>query len=189
MSFLTSCRKNETKLYYINDAFKSWALFQDGSYWIYQNKETSVMSKIIVSTQPEYYFSPPAPAQYRFQEVYSKFSGGFLLNSAISSYGDDATLSLRDFTDSEDQVLSYYETLNLSNSSSPSSKVVERLDSCRINNNVFRNVIHTMDTASYKTKFFRKDYYFVQHVGLVKFSIKTESTDSSWSLVLWNVIQ
>jgi len=186
---LYSCKKNSTSVDYIDNSFKPWALFQKGSYWVYLDEKKQIVDSTYINIQPITFLSPPAPASHQYECVTFNISNSFIKTCVINAGGDNPMLTFWDFN-SNNEVLDNYNTNGLGTPLSPiGCSLVEIIDSVVINSNIFTHVVHTKDTNNYYPHQWRKDYYFAKNIGLLKFSIKTDSIDSTWSLLRWHVVQ
>ncbi len=179
---ITGCNKNAEK-YYVQDSFKQWSLFQYGSYWIYANDKNANNDSSYVYSGPSTWFYKPI-GDGKFYEVISyqiMNIGEFRLGAKT----DNSVLIIEGKFQAGGYVLTSSVTSNLSDKVSPTCWVIKRYDSITVNNQLFFDVIHTRDTFSNSIN----DYYFGKKVGLIKFAIKNEYIDSTWSLVRWHSVQ
>ena len=187
--FVFSCNKSSTTTYYISDSFKAWSLFQPGSYWVYLDEKKQMPDSIYLDSKPISYFTPPKPASIQYEIIDYQISNGFLNYAAIECGENGSNLGLSDFYSNDSYALSTGVIDNTMTMVSENCRLIERLDTMVINNYKFTNVIHTRDTNNFLTHIWRKDYYFAKNIGLLKFSIKTPKTDSTWSILRWHIIQ
>jgi hypothetical protein len=103
----------------------------------------------------------------------------------LRAYTNNSELFLKDLYTDGATSLSYMVTAALSDHVTINCGVINRYDTLIVNNNKFTNVIHTRDSSYYSIK----DYYYAMKIGLIKYSLKTTSIDSTWSLVRWHVYQ
>jgi hypothetical protein len=71
-------------------------------------------------------------------------------------------------------------------------RYVEKIDTLVLNNNKFVDVIHTRSSDNNRYPYYENclnDYYFARNIGLIKYSVQTDTYDSTWSLVRWHTIQ
>jgi hypothetical protein len=183
---LISCKKQTPTVYYINDSFKKWTLFQKGSFWIFYNEQSNNIDSIYISETPTSWYSPAEPIAIQY--ILIKLSNSFLIQYLISSGPNDPVLSVEDIYSTDRNVFCYAQIVGSSIYASPTCKLVEKLDKYVINNNMFFNVIHTRD-SNFVKPIITKDYYFVQNIGMVQYSIKTTSSDSTWSILRWHIVQ
>jgi hypothetical protein len=141
--------------------------------------------------QPRHGFTPPPSENLdHYEGFYYDVSNSFLKNVSIDRGTDDSFASLGIFypDDAGFPGLSSSIAAGIGSGSSDFFKLVEKIDTMFINSNRFTNVVHTRSTSTYYDNL-QNDYYYVKNIGLVKFSIKTNSFDSTWSLMRWHVIQ
>jgi hypothetical protein len=188
-----SCKKKDSpQILYIDNSFKEWVLFQKGTYWIYLNEGNTFLDSSIVSTNPESGYYPPLAeaAAFHYETIRYKIANSFINNAEIA----------RDYNGSSINFGTYYPDgvvfPSLFNGytnaswlgSSDYCSFVEKIDSMIINTNKFKNVIHTRVVNSYYNNL-QFDFYFVKNVGWVKYSIKTSTMDTTWSILRYHVVQ
>jgi len=154
--------------------------------WIYYNEQSNKIDSIYIPETPTSWYSPPEPIAIQY--ILIKLSNSFLVQYLISAGPNDPVLSVTDIYSTDRNVFCYAQIVGSSIYASPTCKLVEKLDKYVINNNMFFNVIHTRD-SNFVKPIITKEYYFVQNVGLVQYSIKTTSSDSTWSILRWKVLQ
>jgi len=188
---VSSCKKKGTSIYYIDNSFKEWVLFQKGSYWVYLNEKRQVQDSTYINMQPRYGFTPPESENLDcYEQIYYDVSNSFLRSVSINRDPGDSYVSLWVFYPDD----ATFTSLNSSitdgtwSESSNNFELVEKIDTMLLNNNRFINVIHTRSASTYYDNL-QNDYYYAKNIGLVKFSIKTNAFDSTWSLLRWHVIQ
>jgi hypothetical protein len=188
---LCSCYKRKPATYYIDASFKEWVVFKKGSYWVYLNEKRQSEDSTFINMQTRDAISLPGQeGPDCFEGFYYDLSNGFI--SAVSGQRDynESYASYSVFFPDE-YSMTGLSTANLKipvDESYHTPILVEKIDTMFLNNNKFTNVIHTRDTI----KFFNNlqdDFYFVKNIGLIKFSIRTNSFDSTWSILRWHVIQ
>ncbi|HEY5122224.1 MAG TPA: hypothetical protein VIK14_00665, partial [Ignavibacteria bacterium] len=54
---VTSCKKKGTTTYYIDNSFKEWVLYKQGSYWIYLNEGKGRLDSTFISQAPDDFLS------------------------------------------------------------------------------------------------------------------------------------
>jgi hypothetical protein len=189
---VSNCKKKGTTTYYIDNSFKEWVLFQKGSYWVYLNEKRQVQDSTYIIMQPRYGFTPPPSENLdHYEQIYYDVSNSFLKSVAINREPGDSYVSLEFFYPDDG---AGFTGLNSSitdgtwSGSSNSFKLIEKIDTIFLNSSRFTNVIHTRSTSTYYDNL-QNDYYFAKNIGLVKFAIKTNTFDSTWSLMRWHVIQ
>ena len=179
---ITGCNKTEEK-YYVQGSFKEWSLFQYGSYWIYLNEKSGRVDSSWVYTGPSTWFYKPIGDGKLYEVISFQIMniGPFKLGAKT----DNSILLIEGKFFSGGYALTSLVTSNLSDQVSSSCWVMKRYDSLIVNNQMFFNVIITRDTFSNSIN----DFYFAKKVGLIKFAIKNEYGDSTWSLVRSHIIQ
>lgn len=188
---ISGCTKFTPTNYYIDNSFMPWALFQKGSYWVYLNDNGQVLDSTYITAKSDTGFNPPLSENSdHYEWITYQVSNGFYKVAQICKEQNDSYLLLSGFYPRGYwfYVLNSFMTTGLTSVSPYSLYVVERLDTMHLNNNLFTNVIHTRDTDYYENSW-RHDYYFAKNIGLVQFSVKTSTFDSTWSLVRWHVVQ
>ncbi len=188
---ISGCKKFTPTYYYIDNSFKAWTVFQIGSYWVYLNENSQLPDSTYISAKPDSGYNPPVSQDADHYEFISyQVTNGFYQVAEICKEQSDSYLLLGGFYPRGFwfYVLNSYMTTGPTSISPYSLYVVERLDTLRLNNNLFTNIIHTRDTDYYEGSW-KHDYYFAKNIGLVKFSVKTSAFDSTWSLMRWHVIE
>jgi len=188
-TLLYSCKKNSTSVDYIDNSFKPWALFQKGSYWVYLDEKAQIIDSTYINMQPLTYLSPPAPASHQYECITYNISNSFIKTCVLNADGNNPFLNFWDFNSDNEVLDNYSANGNHTQNYSTGFSLVEIIDTVIINSKVFTNVVHTKDTNNYYLHRWRKDYYFAKNIGLLKFSIKTDAIDSTWSLLRWHTIQ
>jgi hypothetical protein len=181
-------QKGLSVVYYIDDSFKQWVLFQPGTYWIYLNEKSNTEDSLFVDSTQSHYFQPPPPTQIQHEGIAYSISNGFISSAVIGCGRNSSYLNLKDFN-SDNYALGSGVIYNDLNEISPSCWLIEKIDTFIVNNNKFLNVVHTRDTNNYYPHNHIKDYYFAKNIGLLKFSIKTNTIDSTWSILRWHINQ
>ena len=188
-----SCKKKDSpQILYIDNSFKEWVLFQKGSYWIYLNGMNSVLDSSYVSTKPEGGYYPPLPenAAFHYEAISYKLANSFIKYAKISRDPNGSFISFSTYYPNEAVFPALFNGYTNASwlGSSDYCSFVEKIDSMIINTNKFKNVIHTRVVNSYYNNL-QFDYYFVKNVGWVKYSIKTSTMDTTWSLLRYHVVQ
>jgi hypothetical protein len=184
-----SCKKNEED-YYIQSSFKEWTLFNKGSYWIYSVDSSNTLDSMFINQDPEtILYSPDGGGKHYEITSYSVSGfGEFIVSAGI----DNSFFSMAGGITGSGDIVNYFTTAILSDHVSTTCWVIKRNDTLLVNNNIFLDVIHTRDTSSAHSNHkvpSTRDYYLARNVGLIKFSLKTDTINSTWSLVRWHVKQ
>lgn len=179
---ITGCHKTEEK-YYVQGSFKEWALFQYGSYWIYLNEKSNRVDSSWVYDGPSTWFYKPS-GDGKLYEVIS-FQILNIGEFRLGARTDYSTLLIEGKFLSGGYALTSLVTSKSSEHVSQTCWVMKRYDSLLVNNQLFFDVIQTRDTFSNSVN----DFYFAKKVGLIKFAIKNEYGDSTWSLVRSHIEQ
>jgi len=187
-----SCKKKETPQYFnIDKSFKDWSLFQKGSYWVFLNEISLQMDSSYVTTDPRIGYLPPDPDVINhYEQIYYELTNSFIKYVEINKNSSESDMSFStDYADNTvfAALFSGY-TDGSWFGSAYSCSFVEKIDTMIVNTNKFRDVIHTRVIDSYYNNL-QFDYYFVKNVGWVKYSIKTSTMDSTWSLLRYHVVQ
>jgi hypothetical protein len=181
-TFMVSCKKEPEKIY-VQDSFKEWACFQNGSYWIYLNESSnrSDSSSLYYGPSTWFYKLTGDGKLYEMNSYQIQNIGEFRVGARV----DYSFFSVQGIFLHGTYVLTSSVTSGLSDQVSQTCWVLKRYDSLTVNNQLFSDVIHTRDTFSNSIN----DYYVAKNVGLIKFAIKNGYGDSTWSLLRYHVIQ
>ena len=191
LALFSSCSKKKAITYYIDNSFKEWVLFQKGSYWVYFNDSSHMLDSAFVDMQPRYGLSPPETEHMdHYQSIYYTVTSSFIRDVYIGRDPDESYVAIGFFYPKNDvfKALNSGYTNGSWNGSSSFTSLIEKIDTMILNYKKFTNVIHTRtneviyDSSQY-------DFYFAKNIGLIKFSAKTNSFDSTWSLMRWHIIQ
>ena len=170
-------------------------LFQKGSYWIYRNEENQTLDSSYINIQPLTEWN--STTEMISYAVSNSFIQNVLLIGATDlDLGSDsfADIIMSNPPDGHYMALTsaYAVGNSTSNWLSAYCHFVEEIDTIFLNNNKFVNVIHTRAYVNNSCPYYDNylnDYYFAKNIGLVKYSIQTDTYDSTWSLVRWHAIQ
>jgi len=179
---VSSCKKKDEN-YYIQDSFKEWTLYKQGSYWIYLNEGKGKLDSTFISQAPDDFLSHSNEDNHNYEII--TYVVDHIGQFGIRAYTNNSELFLKDLYTDGATSLSYMVTAALSDHVTTNCGVINRYDALIVNNNKFTNVIHTRDSSYYSIK----DYYYAMKIGLIKYSLKTTSIDSTWSLIRWHVVQ
>jgi hypothetical protein len=186
------CKKKEPTYYYIDNSFKEWVLFQKGSYWVYLNENNQILDSTFINMQPRTGFTPPESEGIdRFEQTYYDLSNSFIKSVAIDCDHNYSFASLELNFQTDGVGYTAISSAMLKGTGAGGYNyltLVEVLDTLILNSNIFLNVIHTRTLDPFNDNIYN-DGYFAKNIGLVKLSIKTDSFDSTWSLLRWHVVQ
>jgi len=178
--FLPDCKKPEEKIY-VQDAFKEWTLFQYGSYWIYLNEKNSRSDSAYLYSYPlTLFYKLPGDGKLYELIIFQVLNIG---EFKLAAEKDKSIMLILGKV--RGYALASLVTSGLSDQVSTTCWVVNRYDSLVVNNHMFLDVIHTRDTFSNSIT----DYYFAKKIGLIKYAIKNELGDTTWSLLRYHVVQ
>jgi hypothetical protein len=182
------CNKKEETRYYVPEYLKQYALFKEGSYWIYKNEITGDNDSNYITIPPlvkytQYYSYDPI-----CQTCETKYEGNPLRGSFLTNNDCDFSFSItggycllnRSFNAGFVFKLDQYDTY----------KELMIFDSLQINGNNYRDVLNTQ--YIYTTN--NNDstiltFYLVKGIGLVKFNQRINDKDTTWSLIRCNAKQ
>ena len=192
---MTNCKK-EPGVYYIDQEFKEWALFKEGSYWIYINEKNATSDSTYIQVPPVEMFLPTDPGEIHHEAIFIEYTSTFISKSEIQALQPanptgNLTTSMVGIRDnySYNYCLSDAMVKTTLQDQIFNCKVIERYDTIILNANRFHNVIQTQDSETVNGDYCIKNYFFAKNIGLLKYSIRTSTFDSTWSLLRWNVIQ
>jgi len=194
---------------------KNIGKFDSGSIWIYRNDSTGIPDTVTVVNKASDYlvFDQDYEFSSEYTETYlhSDFLKSIILSfdcspwsASMTGYSDKLELKIK----VSDSTIRRYMALwpdQLAGQEATSPCLcpdgtcflfkTEVLDSCTVNNNKFTHVIHTSlrtaDTTKPGSYIFRRDYYFVKNVGLIKLREHDlmYGLNRSYSIINWRVIQ
>lgn len=188
---LMSCRK--TNPYYpISPTLLQYCYFKEGSHWIYKNENGGFLDSCHIKIPPLFSTSTfDQENEYYYDFVDMNFRSNFLdwghLQSTpdfdfgvITSHKCSFIGSIRTDAIVGRKILwgpsIIYQTLEL-------------FDEYKLNNVIFKNVIHTKIVQPYDYDSVVCHYYFCKNIGLIKYQQHVFNTDSTWSLLRWYVVQ
>jgi hypothetical protein len=193
---LFSCKK-EPEFYPISDNFKGWFLFQNGSYWVFQNDSTGTLDSVYLTSTPKSYRVPGSQKsdpilEAIFVQYHSSFFEAIDVVSGIS--GNDYLSVIFFSTTNEILGLIYnlpvpgtYSRLYLGKGILFQNLLFYPNFELNIKN--YNSVYQTRCTNinNYRTDTY--NFYFAKNVGLIKLSGTWNDTTRSWSLIRHSVIQ
>ncbi len=190
---VTGCSSSTTiPTYKISDLFKSYCLFQPGSYWIYTNDQNPSSDRVSVGEIDESTRFDPTTNDYRYEAIEMNINSNPLnitmfeltagntqveagqMNSLMRMYMNDGSYFLvfsPQYPIGEEIPLG--ETIGRYTN-------VEVLDSLTVLDNLYTDVYHTqviMDATATEYQ-----YYIAKNFGLVRFSATSETQTYSYSL-------
>jgi len=181
------CNKEKTSDYYIDNAFKEWVLFQQGSYWVYLENNSNLRDSTYINKQPTSFLSGEVNRREHIDySVNSSFLKGLVITREL-----DYSFAMYEFYYPNDN---YFQALNSGYTSGAYSGptrycvLIEKIDTMTLNNIKYANIIHTRSTYIMYDNM-QNDCYFVKNIGLIKFRKRSDSFDSTWSILRWHVIQ
>ena len=188
--FSISCKK-ELPHYYVSDAFKSWTVFNKGSYWIFQNDSTLIFDSVFVTVNPSFLeFKPNSSnANFTLERIEMSYSSVFFHSSMITidEGGQYEAFFIQINNDlfhillasSADNFIQYHEnTIDGSIYQLLSSDSVFYLGPEK-----FYKVVSTQYTINKK----KWTCWFARDIGLIKVTGENTSPDFSWSLLRYHI--
>jgi hypothetical protein len=173
---LTDCSKNKSGHLYIPQLNKDLALFNKNSYWFYLNEKTSKPDCTYVKSDPQFYTYTDQDGSSESDNILVPYDGKFFLDVYM--------------TGSIDGVLLNAPVVHCGSIVAYAPFKVEKIDSLYLNNHKFLNVYHTrFPSLTVHSDSVIFDTYMVPHIGIIKITKKTLGTDTTLSIVRWNVIQ
>jgi len=204
IALLTTCSKSPVKQsitlgpeYNISAEFKTWTIFNKGSWWVYKNEKTNFADTTKLTHGPFYnkelcgncpvieymwfYMTGPVVIQYDVE-------GGKNENASLHIRKDDGS-----------EILAFTNKTLTDPAHSDSSgygfkyQFIEKLDSMVMNGKTISNIYHTK--LSWQKTYYEDppylgcDYYFAKGIGLILLKKNYPSTDTTWSLMDWHTVQ
>ena len=186
---LCNCKK-EPSVYYVQDSFKEWTVFQKGSYWVFLNENNKSFDSNFINENPSITYIPSTPPQEEIIGI--NLNSNFIEDYSIRAGAQNISfLRISLYAPDIDPIaLSTWVTNGTSNQASNYCWLVKVHSTLLINGNTFNNVIQMRDSNNlYDGTKSIKNYYYVKNVGLVKLERKLNEADTIWSLVRWQVLQ
>jgi hypothetical protein len=192
MVILASCAKKTDSTIYIPDQFKKYSLFKLGSYWIFKNEKSFSTDSSYISKPPfmqyEQFENNGTTSTLEFCQIY--YEGKLINHTSISAY--HYTMWLLNAYASSCLIPGCFSPGFVNNETSYSTfKTIEYLDSLKINNNLFRSVIHTQHTDFFSNNdTVIYNYYLAPGIGLVKFELfnsHANRADTTWTLIKYHI--
>jgi hypothetical protein len=191
---LSSCKK-DPDYYPLSTEFQKYYLFQQGSYWVYENDSTGVLDSVYLEKPPQYFdifYQEESPKYQRVSmDVNSVNFISYRADAAFYEGQDFLQMRFPTHADYDQPVLisggmavEHYDHLNAY------YKYIQSFYAMTLNGKDYSDVIQT------QTFFLNDDYsvdeyrfYFAKNVGLIKLSGHWNDTTQSWSLVRYNIVQ
>lgn len=182
---IVSCNKHDEN-YYVQDSFKDWTLFKNGSYWIYLDEKSNTIDSVWVMDFPEEYFYAPDDGGKHYEII--RYTVADLAEFILSGGIDESYLRIEGAA-GRDIINSSSVTANITDHVSSRCGVINRYDTLQINHIKFPHVIHIRDSSNNSVFFKVADYYFARNIGIIKYSVTNDSITISKSLLRWHVNQ
>ena len=185
---ISSCKKDEKQYLDVDQSFREWVLFRKGSYWIYLNERSMKKDSSYLTNEPSFGYLPPDPdINKHYQQIYYQLENSFIKTVEIDRGINESMLAF-DHSFPVGIFVTLFDgyTNGTSMGTEYNCYYIEKIDTMIINSNVFTNLIHTKVVIPNTLQY---DYYFMKNVGWVKYSIKTNTIDTTWSLLRYHVIQ
>lgn len=185
---LSSCRKN-SYCFLIPPDFKEWTFADQNSYWIYKNDSTGREDSISVSNDPGIITGscPEYSSQYHDESYFETYY--FYTGSPFgSTYKIMASNCFTKFSiDYDNTFIPAYLVNGEDQCEAVGYTFIEKIPMMSLNGHEFNDVIHTK--YSHYQGLFEYEFYIARHIGIIKVKQQTMESDSTWSLLRWNVIQ
>jgi hypothetical protein len=186
----TECHKKSQKTTeYIPSELKDYALFQPGSFWIYKNENTGNIDSTFISKKPEFIYYSASYDNNTITELCQVFyEGPFLSTTNLSPstyhiiFPDYSFEAINPISFKPDQIFELDGATTL--------KYFPLVDSMKIGNNTFYDIFITQwQFVSLQHDTTTNTCYFVKKVGLIKFNHKAPTSDSTWNILRFHVLQ
>ncbi len=189
---IISCTKKPDPIHYtISNDFRKWVDFQNGSYWVYLNENSSFVDSCYFSgarlTATVYNYKDQG---YIYDDISISLTSKFCRIIFIQANADYSFARIGTIQGgAEYQLRTNANVGQKIRIGLGTYEEVEVLDSLRINNNTFLNIRHTRTIYPMLPGDIIQDYYFSNGVGLIKFHQSFLNTDSTWSLLRYHTNQ
>jgi hypothetical protein len=195
--FVCSCKKKEAVLIYIPDDLKAYSVFYPGSGWKYLNETTGTYDTTWVRSNPTFsFYSIGEDVREKTEQCVMSYQGPLMGLADIDPYGYGLKFSgLYGIA-----ICSHSYAPGIVYGALPSGTLtnIAQLDSLKVNNHVFHDVLVTQsqDILTMKGTSPSKinedtltiTFYFVKKVGLIKIIHRQNSADTCWSLVDYKTV-
>jgi hypothetical protein len=182
--FSFGCKKDQ-KHYYISATVKDLGFFQKQSYWIFKNENTQEMDCTYVFKDPiiwtENTDSKDEPLE---DQIFVYFNSSFLKSFQLRGE------FLFGYMNNGSGCELYMGGIGIGQSLGTDSNYtyIDNYDTLTVNGNTYHSVYHTRYTAII-TDTLTYEFYLVPHIGAIKISKKFAQTDTTYTLIRYNVIQ
>jgi hypothetical protein len=185
------CKKNKIDYKTIPDDFKQWYLYQQGSYWIYQNNKTSMIDCTYISTPPIFSQGKLERDDGSIYEIDDNIAIYFNCNLIHYCSIDPLEVFLFLYPGTTNNIYgSNFEKGVKYTYSDIAYEYVTDYDSLLINNQYFHNVRCTRDwygLTSGDTTI--NTFFYSQHIGLISFNKNYGKFDTTWNLIRFHALQ
>jgi hypothetical protein len=189
--FISSCKK-EGKHYYISEEFKSWCLFQRGSYWIYSNDSTMLLDSVFLTSDPllidvQSNQDKGSPTHQVIEMNLSSLLFKYCRIDATTNGDEIFWMSISN--NNPTALWAHYPQYFIPTSNYTTIEQYKTLaydSTFIIGSNNFSNVVQTQYSLGTSDKFV---FYFAKHIGLIKVIFETPDSTVSWSLLRYHAIQ
>ena len=184
---MNACTKEH--ITYVDDSFKLWTYFKNGTYWIYINEKTNTYDTNYIIGDASITYNPDTPPQYEY--IHLNLTSNFIKSYVIYVEHHESMLKigLNGPLWANGDVLSSSVIAGTSDSISRECRLINVHDTMMINGTLFANVIQTRDSTVDNGNTVVADFYFVKNFGLVRFDATIENPDFltidtyAWSLL------
>jgi len=191
---LFSCKK-DPDFYPVSDEFKPWFLFQQGSFWIFQNDSTLDLDSVYIKSPPAYYNVPNPDRTYSRQAISIQYQSSFFeFIDVLSSTSGSDFLSIHIYNSIVfPGLISNFPIKGEYKSTSGSATVL--FENLRYYPDYILNFTHYKDVCqtrwTYTEPTFNKifNFYFAKNIGLIKVDGNWNDTSRSWSLLRYHAVQ
>jgi hypothetical protein len=192
---ISGCKKNTAQTQDdIPQQYKDYGIFQVGSYWIFKNEITREIDSSYVLYPPNYgcenFFGVQGGPIWEY--CFIDYGGNLILQASMTPYEYDITFPSKIMDD-------FYCPCLMSTSSEHHIvdddkhylfKNLVYFDSLEINNKMFYQVINSQwkwihgasDTLT-------ASYFIAKSIGFIKLKLGNNTSDTTWSLLRYHVIQ
>lgn len=187
----TGCKKSQEH-YTVPDWFKRWTVFNKNSYWIYWNEVTGLQDSIFVPDNPDVWGYTEYSTDPIKDRITVDYKGGVLTRFTIYAESKDfADLEVTDnYSGTQALSTSLIAVPQFYSGNGHTYGVVEVFKTLLINDVQYSNVYHSRYSfIAASDDSVVKDYYFVEYKGLVKYSKRVGTVDTTWSLLRCQVFQ
>jgi hypothetical protein len=188
---ISACNKNKINHKTIPDDLKQWYLYQQGSYWIYQNNKTSKIDCTYISAPPIFSQGKLERDDGSIYEIDDNIGIDFNSNLIHSCSIDPDEVFIMTYPITTNYLyLSAYEKGVKFTNYDDAYEYVTDYDSLLINNQYFHNVRCTRDwsglTCGDTTIY---TFFYSQHLGLISLNKNYGKYDTTWNLIRFHPLQ